>query len=108
MHKVGRALCLFLYYTFAAFLPDLAFPGGRQFNKIRCALLQRILPSFGDLNEIDSHIYVGDGTDVTIGNHCQINTGVRLTRVQIGDSVMLAPDVYVVGQMHETASMSVP
>jgi maltose O-acetyltransferase len=106
--RAGRLLALFTYYSVASHLPDLAFPGGRLFNRIRCALLARVLPKFGERNEIDSRVYLGDASDVEIGDWCQINAGSRLTRVSIGNYVMVGPEVFVIGQMHETADTSVP
>jgi maltose O-acetyltransferase len=103
-----RALALFAYYALAAKLPDLAFPGGRVFNAVRCALLRVILPRFGATNEIDGGVYIGDGSDVSIGSRCQINRGCRLNRVEIGDCVMIAPDVIVVGQLHGADRTDIP
>lgn len=103
-----RAVALVAYYAFASRLPDLAFPGGRLWNAIRCAVLRRILPAIGTGNEIDGRIYIGDGSDVTVGSRCQINRGCRLNRVQIGDCVMIGPEVIVVGQLHEVSRVDIP
>lgn len=103
-----RLAALAGYYLGASHLPDLAFPGGRIFNAFRCVLLRLIVPQFGDRNEIDGRIYVGDGSDVEIGSRCQINRGCRLNRVRIADNVMIGPDVIVVGKLHHTASIDVP
>jgi maltose O-acetyltransferase len=103
-----RGLALALYYAVGARLPDLAFPGGRTFNWIRCVLLGVILPGCGRANEIDGHVYIGDGTDVEIGSRCQINRGCRLNRVQIHDEVMIGPYVIVPGQLHNTDRIDLP
>jgi maltose O-acetyltransferase len=103
-----RSAGLTLYYALASHLPDLAFPGGRRFNAFRCATLRLVLPQFGERNEIDSRVYIGDGSDVSIGSRCQINRGCRLNRVSIGDYVMLGPEVFVVGQLHKTDEVGVP
>jgi maltose O-acetyltransferase len=108
MTRIARSCALFLYYAFASHLPDLAFPGGRVFNGFRCGCLRRILPSFGEQNEIDANVYIGDGADVSIGSRCQINRGTRLDRVSIGDCVMLGPDVVVIGQLHHATQTDVP
>ena len=105
---LGRLVALTFYYAVASHLPDLAFPGGSVFNALRCAALRRILPQFGSRNEIDGQVYVGDGTDVAIGSRCQINRGCRLNRVTLGDCVMLAPDVIVIGQLHESGRTDIP
>lgn len=103
-----RLAALLLYYSAASRLPDLAFPGGRLFNQIRCALLGMIVPSLGHGNEIDGHLYIGDGSDVHIGSRCQINSGCRLNRVVISDNVMIGPEVIVLGKLHRTSRLDIP
>jgi maltose O-acetyltransferase len=103
-----RKLFLFLYYLFGIFLPDLAFPGGRIFNAIRCFLLKKFTKNFGKNNEVDGHIYFGDGSDVEIGNKCQINRNCSLVNVKIGNYVMIAPEVVFVPKMHRANSLGVP
>lgn len=103
-----RNIFLLLYYTLGVILPDLAFPGGRFFNAVRCSLLKHCLTSFGEKNEIDGNIYIGDGTDVEIGSRCQINRACRLVNVKIGNCVMIAPEVVFVPKMHRTTSTDIP
>ena len=103
-----RLAALALYYLGASHLPDLAFPGGRVFNAVRCLLLRLIVPQFGEGNEIDGHVYVGDGSDIVIASRCQINRGCRLNRVRMADNVMIGPDVIVVGKLHRTDAIDVP
>jgi maltose O-acetyltransferase len=99
---------LALYYGVAAHLPDIAFPGGRGFNWVRCRLLARILPAFGDDNAIDGQVYLGDGSDVELGSRCQLNRGCRLNRVTVHDNVLIGPDVIVLGKLHRTDRVDVP
>jgi maltose O-acetyltransferase len=101
-------LAMAFYYLVASHLPDLAFPGGRIFNALRCASLRGFLPKLGSQNEIDSRIYVGDGSDVQIGSRCQINRACRLNRVTIGDCAMIGPEVIVIGQLHEADDTTRP
>lgn len=103
-----RLAALAGYYLGASHLPDLAFPGGRIFNAFRCVLLRLIVPQFGDRNEIDGRVYIGDGSDVEIGSHCQINRGCRLNRIRMADNVMIGPEVIVLGKLHHTALIDVP
>jgi maltose O-acetyltransferase len=103
-----RAFFLFAYYTFGIHLPDLAFPLGKIFNKIRCFLLRHFLAHFGEGNEFDSQVYLGKGDDVEIGDYCQINTHCRLVNVKIGNYVMIAPDVVFIPQLHQSKSLEIP
>jgi maltose O-acetyltransferase len=84
------------------------FPGGRLFNAIRCVILKIVLLRFGRKNKVDSGVYIGDGDDIEIGSHCQINSSCRLVNVEIGDYVMIASDVVFIGRMHQTESITVP
>jgi len=99
---------LFLYYFIAAKLPDLAFPGGMTFNRLRCFFLKKILRRFGKDNEFDSRVYIGDGSDLEIGNHCQINCNAWLVNVKIGDYVMIAPEVVFISKLHGFSRTDVP
>ena len=103
-----KPIALFLYYSIGAVLPDIAFPLGRLFNSIRCILLKKILPQFGRGNEIDAGVYIGNGSDVSIGNKCQINRGCRLGNVRLGDYVMIGPDVVFIYQFHKSDSLQIP
>ena len=103
-----RKLWLMAYYLIGAALPDLAFPGGRIFNRFRCLCLKNILTHFGKGNEFDGRVYLGNGDNVAIGHTCQINRGCRLVNVQIGNFVMIAPDVAFIGRTHRADSVDRP
>jgi len=103
-----RVFFLLAYYIFGIHLPDIAFPFGRTFNRIRCFLLKHFLFHFGKENEFDSQVYLGKGDDVEIGDHCQINTRCRLVNVKLGNYVMIAPEVVFVSQFHRSDSLEIP
>lgn len=103
-----KQIFLFLYYIIGSKLPDLAFPGGRVYNAVRCFLLRYILRKFGQHNEIYGSVYIGDGSDLEIGHKCQINGGCRLVNVIIGNYVMIAPDVVFLFQSHRMDSVEKP
>lgn len=107
-NPIVRNVALGLYYLVGSHLPDLAFPGGRLFNRVRCVLLKSVLPAFGTNNEWDSQVYLGDGSDVQVGSDCQVNRGCRLDNVIIGNHVMIGPEVILLGKMHRTDDPSVP
>jgi len=100
-----RTLFLFLYYVIGAKLPDIFFPGGRSFNAFRCFLLKHLLPMFGQHNEVNGSVYIGDGSDIAIGQRCEINKGCRLVNVKIGDYVMIAPEVVFISKFHRMDSV---
>tara|TARA_R100000935_G_C2789740_1_gene145425 strand:- start:377 stop:736 length:360 start_codon:yes stop_codon:yes gene_type:complete len=53
-------------------------------------------------------VYVGNGSNVTIGNNCQINEYVKLDNVSVGDYVMIASGVTILGKMHEFVNIKEP
>jgi maltose O-acetyltransferase len=91
-----RIVSLILYYLLASKLFSSYVPGGKIFNALRVVLLKNILP-MGEGCEIQPHVYVGKGRNIRIGSYCQINEGVRLLDVTIGDYVMIAPFVNILG-----------
>jgi maltose O-acetyltransferase len=103
-----KTIALFIYYSIGMLLPDLHYPFGKTFNKIRCLLLSVILVKFGNCNNVDGIVYVGGGDTISIGNRCQINHGCRLGNVIIGDFVMIGIDVIFITQLHNSSSMEIP
>lgn len=53
-------------------------------------------------------VYIGKGTDIAIGSHCQINENVKLHRVEIGDFVMIAPGVSILSRSHAFSRTDIP
>ena len=103
-----RTLALLLYYTMGVCWPTLAFPAGRAWNALRCFLVGRILARFGRDNHWGRGVYLGDGSDVQVGSNCHVNDGCRLVNVQMGDFVMVGPEVVFLAQVHRSDSTEVP
>ena len=103
-----RKIALVVYYVLAARLPSSFFPGGRWFNALRCTALKKILP-LGTDTKIQPGVYVGTGSKISIGSHCQINQEVRLIDVTIGDYVLIAPYVQLLGGLvHNYSRTDIP
>jgi acetyltransferase-like isoleucine patch superfamily enzyme len=103
-----RKLALLFYYLIGKVLPDSVFPGGKFYNSIRLFIIKRILQKFGNENVFEGGIYIGDGSDIQIGNLCQINHGCHIVNATIGNYVMIAPEVVFIGKMHKTESVTIP
>lgn len=54
------------------------------------------------------NIYIGNGNNIKIGNHCRINEACRLDNVQIGNHVMIARETVILGKMHEYRELDLP
>lgn len=91
-----KSCWIILYYVLASKLFSSFFPLGGLFNAIRVFVMKRFM-LVGEGCKIQPHVYVGRGENITIGSFCQINEWVRLIDVKIGNYVMLAPHVNILG-----------
>ncbi len=89
----------FLYYLIIIKLPSSYFPLGRLFLKIRLFIINKFA-DIGTHCKIQKNVYLGSGKNVTIGNGCEINENVKLRHVRIGDNVLIAPGVSIIGINH--------
>lgn len=104
-----RLLFTALYYGVAYHLPHRYFPLGRLCSRFRAFLVKRLLGARCGIGlEIEGQVLLGKFTDVSIGNHVQINERARLRHVSLGDHVMIAPEVYVLHSGHEYRDRTVP
>jgi len=63
----------------------------------------------GYKNKIQQQVYIGSGLGISIGSFCQINEFVKLKDVEIGDYVMLAPYVQILGgKAHNISDIKIP
>lgn len=103
-----RTFWLILYYALVSRLPSSFFPMGTQFNTLRRFVAGRIAP-VGEGTKIQPRVYFGSGSRISIGKHCQINEEVRLFCVTMGDHVMIAPRVSILGgKVHNHSRRDVP
>jgi maltose O-acetyltransferase len=51
---------------------------------------------------------VGKGENIEIGNYCQVNENVQLSNVRLGNYVMIAPGVTILGRMHQHSDTTIP
>jgi maltose O-acetyltransferase len=100
-------IILVLYYIILSKLPSSYFPLGKFFNACRIACLRKII-KIGKGNFVEKGVYVGNGNQIEIGDNCQINENVKLDNVAIGNYVMIAPGVTILGKMHEFQDRNVP
>ncbi len=98
---------LVLYYLFFSKLPNSFWPGGGLYNRLRILCLKSVL-HIGRDNKIQRSVYVGNGNNIVIGNHCEINESVRLDNVEMGNNVMIARESIILGKMHESDGTDIP
>lgn len=107
MKKIKKTFALICYYSFAIYLPNYSFPGGRFFNGFRIFILRGIIP-VGKGCRIMRGVYVGGGRNIAIGSYSRVNQNVRLCNVKIGDHVMIARDTVFLGKTHESSRLDIP
>tara|TARA_S200000501_G_scaffold186500_1_gene175346 strand:+ start:172 stop:681 length:510 start_codon:yes stop_codon:yes gene_type:complete len=102
-----KKISLLLYYLFFKNLPSSYFPLGKIFNFLRLLCLRVILP-VGKKTKVQTNVYIGNGSNIQIGDYCQINENVKLNNVSIGDYVMIAPGVTILGKSHKFEDINTP
>lgn len=102
-----RNFYILVYYLIIKKLPSSYFPGGKFFEKVRRNILSKFM-SIGKKTVIQQNVYVGNGDNVTIGSYCVINENVKLRYTEIGDYVLIAPGVSVIGVNHVSDRSDIP
>lgn len=109
MKKIIRAICYVFYYCFARHLPSSGLPYSFGARYIRTFFARGMLEKCGKGVNIEHGAFFASGKDITIGDHSGIGIGCRVAGpLSIGDDVMMAPNVTIVTQNHETSDLSVP
>ncbi|MBK0404107.1 CatB-related O-acetyltransferase [Adhaeribacter sp. BT258] len=103
-----KKISLVIYFLIAYNLPSSYFPLGKYFNILRVYLLKNVISNLGNNNKIQKHVRFGDGQHIDIGSFCQINENVYIQRAKIGDYVMIAPNVSILGSSHNFERIDIP
>ena len=104
-----KTFWILLYYMIGYNLPSRYFPLGKLSGRFRAFLVKMILKEKCGTNlEIEAKVLLGKFDDISIGDNVQINEHSRLRNVQIGNDVMIAPEVYILHSGHYYAKSDVP
>lgn len=108
--SLKQIVCLFLYYSFAQYLPCSYFPfGGRIAQKIKRYLCVRIFKSSGCHVNIERKANFGSGLDIQIGDYSDLGINCHVpSNLIIGNYVMMAPNCFIFSQNHKTSNLSIP
>lgn len=103
-----KKITYFIYYAFISHLPNSRY--WNVFNSIRvwymCDVMKLMLR--GEANRFEDHVYISGPGRVKIGKSCQINEHVFIQGAEIGDYVMIAPNVSLVANMHKHERTDIP
>jgi galactoside O-acetyltransferase len=103
-----KKITYFIYYTFIMHLPNSRY--WNIFNSIRVWYMCNIIKVMqkGKENRFENNVYVSGPGRVKIGKSCQINEHVFIQGAEIGDYVMIAPNVSLVANMHKHDRIDIP
>lgn len=104
MHKIK----LVIYYLIIQYLPHSRLI--KAFNNLRILYLSKVLKImvYDNKSYFERKIYLGNGNNIKIGKHCEINENVFIQGAIIGDYVMIAPNVSLLSNMHIHKSIDKP
>lgn len=110
MKNIVRYICLIIYYGVATYLPDSYSPiFGRFSNAIRIFLCRRIFKYCGNVSTINRKVYFGTGENIEIGDFSSMGANSVIPKnTIIGKYVMMAPEIHIVMNNHETSNVEIP
>lgn len=78
-------------------------------NKLRCWYVYKVLKIIADPekdSKFQTNVYIGNATRVKIGSGCHINENVFIQAAIIGNQVLIAPNVSILGNSHVTTDIN--
>jgi maltose O-acetyltransferase len=103
-----KKIQLIIYYLIISKLPHSRF--GMFFNRLRCWYVSKVLKimQVDESNYFEDTVYLGNASKVSIGKHCHINENVFIQGADIGDYVMIAPNVTLLNSKHTHQDIRLP
>lgn len=105
-----RYLCLLFYYTVLRFLPR-TDRGVFQhtIRPLRSWIASKCLDAAGGKNNIESGAYFGSGKGITLGVNSGLGVNCQIQPpCEIGDNVLMGPDVVILTLNHEYSDIHKP
>lgn len=107
-YTFSRLIGSLLYYVIGYYLPETYFLGGNVFSAVRVWFGRLFLKSCGQHVKISARVFFGNGRDVEIGDHVDINERCRIRNVTVGNYVMIGPEVMILASGHNTTNVNSP
>ena len=106
--SIVQKIKLIIYYLIISKLPHSRL--SMVFNKIRCWYLYSVLKIIkkDKNNYFEYGVYIGNASKLNIGKHCHINENVFIQGADIGDFVMIAPNVAILNSLHNYQDIETP
>ena len=112
MKKVIQKLFLIIYYIVLWNLPSSKFC--RFCTKLRLFYIENILKikssnsKYRHMEMFENRIYISDASNIKIGFGCQINENVFIQGGELGNFVMIAPNVAILNSTHKIERTDIP
>lgn len=106
-----RYFWLLIYLVFARWLPatDNAMPGMKMVRKLRSSIGKRCLDGAGKNVNIEHMADFGTGAGISVGNNSGLGIRCRVRGpLQIGDNVMMGPEVVILSSGHRFDRTDIP
>ena len=103
-----KKIKILIYYSVISKLPHSRYL--KLFNTIRCFYIEKVLKvsMSGPKNYFENNVYIGNGSNITIGENCQINEDVFIQGAKIGNNVMIATNVSILCNSHIHSNINIP
>lgn len=103
-----QKLKLIIYYLIISKLPHSRLLS--LCNRVRVWYVSNVLciAQYGENDFFEPNVYIGNGSNVSIGKDCQINENVFIQAAVIGDYVMIAPNVAILAVSHIFSDLTRP
>ncbi len=109
MGKISFALSYFMYYLYARHLPASDAPYAFGAKKVRAFFARRMFSHMGKNVNIEHGAFFASGKDISIGDNSGLGLNCRIAGpLSIGNDVMMAPNVSIYTQNHETENIYRP
>lgn len=109
MGKISFALGYLGYYFFARHLPGSDTPYSMGSKRVRRFFAKRCFSHMGKNVNIENKAFFGSGRDIEIGDNSSIGINARVSGpLSIGNEVMMAPNVSIYTQNHESENIYRP
>lgn len=103
-----KKLTLIIYYGIIYHLPHSRFiPFTRAIRVWYVSRVLKFIPN-GKKSFVENNVYFSNGKNLKIGSGCQINENVFIQGAQIGNNVMIAPNVSILSTSHNHENTDIP
>lgn len=107
--KIQKLFCLAAYYGFARYLPSSTSPKTHWAKAIRRLVCRPLFDSCGDNVNVEKGAYFAMGGGISIGSGSGLGVNCMVHGpLEIGDKVMMGPDVVILTHTHNIDRTDIP